>query len=74
MTNNAAVGRESRECIRELLPPSSSAGASLWQKSLLYPETTDLSPAEHAQLADAYELACDKLVDKYGYTDACSRS
>ncbi len=37
-------------------------------KSLLFPEASDLSQAEHAQLAEAYELACDKLVEEYGYT------
>ena len=35
--------------------------------SLLFPNATDLSVAEHAKLADAYELACAQLVD-VGFT------
>jgi hypothetical protein len=36
--------------------------------SLLFPSTYDLSDADLAKLAVAYELACDELVDDYQYT------
>jgi hypothetical protein len=37
-------------------------------KSLLFPSAADLTADEHAKLAEAYELACDELVDEYGYS------
>lgn len=36
--------------------------------SLLFPRSTDLTLDEHLVLAEAYEQACDLLVEKNGYT------
>jgi hypothetical protein len=36
--------------------------------SLLFPTANDLTDAELAQLADAYEIACDELVGEYSYS------
>lgn len=37
-------------------------------KSLLFPQATDLTIDEHLTLAEAYERACDQLVEKNGFT------
>jgi len=36
--------------------------------SLIFPNASDLSFDDLAKLADAYELACDELVEKHGYS------
>ena len=36
--------------------------------SLLIPHAADLNVEDHAKIAEAYEEACDRLVDQHGYT------
>ncbi|WP_024275184.1 hypothetical protein [Hyphomicrobium sp. 802] len=36
--------------------------------SPLFPSVYDLPDAAHTQLAEAYEIACDELVDDYEFT------
>ncbi|MBY0560478.1 hypothetical protein [Hyphomicrobium sp.] len=37
-------------------------------KSLLFPQSENLSLDDLAKLADAYELACNELVEHHGFT------
>lgn len=36
--------------------------------SILFPNVHDLPDAAYKQLAEAYEIACDELVDNYEFT------
>jgi hypothetical protein len=60
------MGVTDRECIQELLPPEHIAESRFM--SLLFPNSRELSEEDNALLADAYELACDELVEDYAYS------